>query len=352
MPAVPNLPVSVRRPLILLLAALALGAALAAACSGGDSGSDPDDVLSMNYIAGFKAQANLPFVAVYVAQDQGFFADEGLEVDIQHADFTGSHKSLILSGESDITTLPASEMLQIRANSGAPYVAVMLFGQRGDLGYVALESSGIESPADFAGRKVGVKGIIQAEFHSMLAAYNLTVDDMELVDVGFNPVVLVEEQVDVYPVFLSNEPDTLTRTLNQQINIFEAADYGVPTLGVVYVVSETFLEDETNREKLERFLRATIRAFEFAVDDPAAAIESTAKFLPEDPPADLVHERFILDTEIPNALSDLTRANGVGWFTQQQFRALTDVMLEYGALENDIDLEAALDRSFLEEIHQ
>ncbi len=341
--------VSIRTRLLLSLALIAgLAAAISVACSGDDSG----DALTMTYMAGFKEQANLPFVAVYVAEDQGFFADENLEVEIQHAGFTGAHKGLVLSGEVDITTLPASEMLQIRANTGAPYVAVMLFGQRGDFGYAVLDSSGIESPADFAGRDVGFKGIVQAEFHAMLSAHGLTTDEMNMIDVGFNPVVLVEQQVEVYPVFLSNEPDTLSRNLNQEITVFEAADYGVPTLGVVYLVSEEFLEDETNREKLTRFLRATVRAFEFSVDDPEAAIESTAKFLPEDPPPDLVHERFILDVEIENALSDLTRANGVGWFTQQQFRALTDVLLEYEALDGDIDLEAALDRSFLEDIHQ
>ncbi len=345
----PKIDISIRKPLLFLIAAVALLAAgLGVACSGDDS----DDLLSMTYMGGFVPQANLPFVAVYVAEDQGFFADEGLEVNIQHAGFTAAHKSLILAGEIDITTLPASEMLQVRANSGAPYVAVMLFGQRGDFGYAVLDSSGIESPADFAGRNVGFKGIVQSEFHAMLAAHDLTTEDMNMIDVGFNPVVLVEQQVEVYPVFLSNEPDTLTRNLNQEITVFEAADYGVPTLGVVYLVTEEFLEDETNREKLARFLRATVRAFEFAVNDPAAAIESTEKFLADDPPPDLIHERFILDTEIENALSDLTRANGVGWFTQQQFRALTQVLLEYGALENEIDVDAAIDRSFLEEIHR
>ena len=336
------------RLLLLCLAVLGLSAAaLSAAC-----GDDEPEILTMTYMAGFVHQANLPFVAVYVAEDRGYFAEEGLEVDIQSAGYSGSHKALLLAGDVDITTLPASEMLQIRANTGAPYVAVMLFGQRGDFGYAVLNSSGITSPADFAGRDVGFKGIVQSEFHAMLAAHNLATDDMNMIDVGFNPVVLVEEQVEVYPVFLSNEPDTLTRTLNQEITVFEAADYGVPTLGVVYLVSEEFLEDDTNREKLERFLRATVRGFEFAVDDPAAAIESTAKWLPDDGSADLIHERFILDTELANAQSDLTRANGVGWFTQQQFRALADVLLEYDALEHDVDIEATVDRSFLEAIHR
>lgn len=334
------------RPRMLLLAALTLialvGAALVAC------GDDEPEELTMRYMGGFRPQANLPFVAVYVAEDQGFFAEEGLTVDIAHS-ATGEHKSLLLSGDIDITTLPASEMMQLRADSDAPLVAVTLFGQRGDFGYVVLEESGITSPADFAGKLVGFKGQVQAEFLAMIHAHGLTREDMELVAVGFNPVVVVEKQVDVYPVFLSNEPDTLTRVMGADIRVFEAADEGVPTLGVVYVVAEEYLEDEQNRERVERFLRATLRAFQFALDDPAAAIESTAKFIPEE--ADLVHERFILETELANAVSPLTDENGLGWFTADQFGALQDVLLEYEAMAQAIDLDAALDRSFLEAIH-
>ena len=332
-----------RRLLLLALTALALIAAALVAC-----GDDEPDQLTMSYMGGFRPQANLPFVAVYVAEDQGFFADEGLTVEISHA-ATGEHKALILSGEIDITTLPASEMMQLRADSDAPLVAVMLFGQRGDFGYVVLEASGIESPADFAGRLVGFKGQVQAEFLAMIHAHGLTTDDLELVSTGYNPVVVAEGAIDVYPVFLSNEPDTLTRVIGVPIRVFEAADYGVPTLGVVYLVTEEFLEQEGNRDRVERFLRATLRAFQFALDDPAAAIESTRKFIPEE--ADLEHERFILDTELANAVSPLTDQNGLGWFTAEQFGALQDVLLEYDAMQNAIDLDTALDRSFLERIH-
>lgn len=331
-----------RRAAVSLVALAALIGAAVAAC-------DEDDPLTINYTAGFFAQANLPFVAVYVAQDRGFFEDENVIVNIEHAGPGGEHKAQLAAGQIDVTTLPAAEMLQVRAESGAPFVAVMLFGQRGDFGYAVLESSGIESPADFAGKIVGTKGIVQAEFLAMAAANGVREEDMEIVRTGFNPAVLAEGEVDVWPVFLSNEPDTLTRVMGQQIRVFEPADYGVPALGVAYIVTEDYLEDGDNRDALERFLRATVRAFEFALDDPAAAIESTEKFIPDD--ADLTHERFILDTELGNAVSDLTEENGVGWFTEQQFADLQDVLLEYDAMEAEVDLGAALDRSFLERIH-
>ena len=320
-----------------------LAAVFAAACGGSD------EPLTIDFTAGFVAQSNLPFVAVYVAQERGFFEDEGVIVNIEHAGFGGEHKAQLAAGQIDVTTLPAAEMLQVRAESGAPYVAVMLFGQRGDFGYAVLESSGIQSPADFAGRIVGTKGVVQAEFLAMAAANGVSEDDMEIIDTGFDPVFLTEGVVEVWPVFLSNEPDTLTRKMGQQIRVFEPADYGVPTLGVTYIVNEEFLRDGDNREALERFLRAAIRGFQFALDDPAAAIEDSFEFF--DPEADKIHERFILDTELANAVSSLTDENGLGWFTQEQFADLQAVLINYDAMEGQVDLSVALDRSFLEEIH-
>lgn len=317
------------------------------ACDGDDD-RDANERLSIEFMAGFRAQANLPFVAVYVAQAQGFFDDAGLDVTIRHAT-EGEHIRLLLSGDVDVTTLPASELLQRRADPGAPLVAVALFGQRGDLGYAVLEESEIETPRDFAGKTVGFKVVVQAEFLALLSAHGLSVDDVELVPVGFNPVVLAEGQVDVYPVFLSNEPDTLTRVIGAPVQVFEAADVGVPTLGVTYVVSEEFLGEATNREALRRFLTATMRAFEFALADPDVAIEATRAFISAD--ADLEHERFILTTELGNASSPLTEENGVGWFTLAQFQALHDLLLEFEGIEQPIVVEEAIDRSALEEVH-
>ena len=55
---------------------------LAMACSGGQQESSLEKVV---FMAGFKPQANLPFVAAYVAQEKGFFAEENLDVEIRHA---------------------------------------------------------------------------------------------------------------------------------------------------------------------------------------------------------------------------------------------------------------------------
>ena len=76
-------------------------AALAAACSSGppgdsqtDSGAEPP--VNVIFMAGFRAQANLPFVAAYAAKDQGFFSEEGLDVTIRHSSGQNEHLKLLL----------------------------------------------------------------------------------------------------------------------------------------------------------------------------------------------------------------------------------------------------------------
>src|SRR5690606_30418686 len=114
---------------------------------------------------------------------------------------------------------------------------VALFGQRGDQGYVTRADSGIESPEDLDGRSIGFKaGVVPAELHGLLRGAGLTVDDVELVSVGFDPRIFIEGGVDVYPVFLNNEPDTIRRA-GVDINIIDPHDHGVPTLGLTYLVT-------------------------------------------------------------------------------------------------------------------
>jgi len=347
--------------LLLLFAGLLLVSLPLAACGGGDDGVDAldgaadrslleslyddgqligaaqlpgrDQRAALTFMAGFRAQANLPFVAAYVAAQHGYFDQAGLDVEIRHSSGGAEHLQLLLAGEVDVTTQPTSELLQRRADPGAPLVAIALFGQTGDLGYAVRADSGIASPADFRGKIVGFKGVVQAEFRAMLHQHGLAEGDLQLVSVGFNPVVLAEGEVDVYPVFLSNEPDTLERVIGVPVRLFRAADDGVPTLGVTYVVTEDALQDAAGRDVLRRFLWATLRGLQDALADPAAAIEAARAFIAAD--ADLVHERFILDTELAGAVSDLTREHGLGWFTKEQFERLYDTLVAYGGIASE-----------------
>ncbi|WP_420628170.1 ABC transporter substrate-binding protein [Candidatus Leptofilum sp.] len=291
----------------------------------------------MTFMAGFRPQANLPFVGAYVAQEKGFFAEEGLAVTIEHSAGGGEHLQLLAAGEVQVTTQDAAVLLQRRADPGLPLVSIGLIGQRGQQAFVALADSGINAPADWAGHSVGFKGTPPPDLFALLAANGLTEADVELVNVGFDPRTLTEGLVDVYPVFKSNEPN-LIRGWGFDVVQWEAADYGVPTLGLTYVATEALIESDP--EMLQGFMNAVLRGIEYAQQNPDEAVQIVLQYAGED--ADAAHMRFMLDTELADAISP----EGYGWQTEAQWQALADMLQMYESLPGDVDVTAVFTTQF------
>ena len=330
----------------LLLAALLplLAAALLVACesdSGGSrtptpaaSAAPPDKV---TFMAGFKPQANLPFVGAYVAKEKGFFAEQNLDVEIQHVNTPGDNFKFLGLGQVQFSTADAATVIE-RAGDDPPLgiVAVALIGQRGQQGFAVRADSGIETPADWAGKRAGYKGTQPTpDFLAILNTVGVKPSDVETVKVGFEPQILTEGQVDIFPVFVSNEPDTL-RKLGYDVRVFEAAEFGAPTLGLTYVTTQDYMAQ--NPDIVLRFLKAALRGIEYARDNPDEAIDIVMQYAPQE---DRDHQRFMLETELGAAESDLTDENGIGWMTPEQWRELHDFLVEFGGIPGPLDDVAA-----------
>lgn len=308
----------------------------------------PPPVEKVTFMAGFKAQANLPFVGVYVAKERGFFREQGLEVEIQHSTGGGQHVQLLLSGDVQFTTADAANVLQRVADPGIPLVAVALIGQTGQQGWVTLADSGLDEPTDWAGKTVGYRGTVPPDLLAILKANGMTLDDVNEVNVGYQPPqLLVEGRVDVYPVFLSNEPDIIRRKLGREVNVFRASDYGMPTLGLTYVTTEDYMQEHP--ETVERFLRAVLRGITWARDNRDEAVDIVLKYASGE---EREHQRFMLDAELEAAESDVTAEHGIGWQTEEQWQSLHDALIEFGALAEPVDVNAAFYNEFLRVIYE
>jgi ABC-type nitrate/sulfonate/bicarbonate transport system substrate-binding protein len=357
-----RLPVLTGTPLSLVAALLAASVLLLVACGGDEEEvatptaatpeatsaieATPTEVKKVTFMAGYKPQANLPFVGVYVAQEKGFFEEQALEVNIQHSDGS-KHVQLLATGRIQFATGDAANVLRRRAETDIPIVAVALVGQTGQQGWVALADSGIEDPVDWVGKTVGFRNTIPPDFYAILDAGGIDPNTVKTVNVGYQPpTLLLEGRLDVYPVFLSNEPDIIRRQ-GKEVTLFQAADYGVPTLGLTYLSSEDFIASEP--DATERFLKAALRGIQYAIDHPEEAVEIVLKYASQE---DADHQRFMLDTEIEGAESEATAENGLGWQTEAQWQALADTLLEFEALEKAVDVNEAFTNQFIERIYE
>ncbi len=349
----PPIPLKVK-PLLGLIAIVAL---VAAACGGGEEApptatgsapaatATPQALTKVTFMAGFKPQANLPFVGAYVAKEKGFFEEQGLDVDIEHAQ-QQEHLQLLVAGDIQFTTADAASVLKRIADPGLDIVAIALIGQKGEQAFAVLGDSGIKSPIDWEGKTFGYKGSVPPEFLGILKAVGLSPDRVKQVRVGYDPRILTEGQVDVLAVFISNEPDTLRR-LGFDVRIFDPNDFGIPALGLTYITTRKMVEEQP--DTVERFLKAALHGIEYAMENREEAIDIVLKYAPQE---DRDHQRYMMDTEMARAVSDLTEENGLGWQTLEQWSALHDTLVEFEAIAKPIDVSQAFTDEFLKRIYK
>ncbi|TFG71581.1 MAG: hypothetical protein E4H27_04325 [Anaerolineales bacterium] len=297
---------------------------------------------SLVFMAGYKPQADLPFVGVYVAEAKGFFNGENIHVTIQHSAGRGEHLQLLVAGSVDITTQDAAVMLARIAEPGLPLVSIGLIGQNSQQAFVALESSGITALTDWIGRKIGFKGTPPPDLLALLEVAGVKEGQVELINVGFDPRVLVEGLVDVYPVYNSNEP-FIIQSWGYNLNQWNASDYGIPTMGLAYVTTPDIMTAKP--AAISAFMRAVLRGIDYAEQHPAEAVDIVLAYT--GPETDRDHMLFMLETEIKDAHSALTDQYGLGWQTTEQWQALLNTLMHFDAIAGPVDVKAAFTNQFL-----
>jgi ABC-type nitrate/sulfonate/bicarbonate transport system substrate-binding protein len=322
-----------------------LAAVIVAACGAPASAPSPAPTEKVTFMGGFKPQADLPFVAVYVAQDKGYFRDQSLEVEIQHAT-SGENVQLLATNRVQFSTGSPGDVMKRVASAGVPLVSIAQIGQRDEQSFAVRADSPIRTLKDWEGRLVGYKSTVSADYLALLQVGGVDRSKVKEVAVGFDPRVLADGRVDVYPVFTANEPDTLAR-LGVPVRLFDPTSLGVPGLGLSFVTNQQMVD--TKSDVVARFLRASLRGLADAIADRDAAIDVVMKFAPGE---DRAHQRYMLDTEIDAAQNDLTRVNGIGAMDRTRYVGLRDFLLQYGGIPKTVDVDAVFTDRFVKTLYK
>jgi ABC-type nitrate/sulfonate/bicarbonate transport system substrate-binding protein len=338
-----------RRSLLALVPG-GVATALLAACGGGSDKPAPTTeanlppIKKLTFMAGFKPQANLPFVGAYVAKEKGFFAGQRLEVEIRHAQ-SGEHLQLVLAGEVNVTTANGASVIKRNAQN-LNIVSIALIGQRSEQGFAVLDTSSIKSVKDWEGKTFGYKGSVPPEFLAITRANGVDPAKVNQVSVGFDPRILAEGKVDILPVFFSNEPGVLAAQ-GVKTRIFDPNDYGVESLGLTYISTGDQIAKDP--DGLTRFLKAALKGIDYADKNREEAVDIVMKYAPDEVRS---IQKFMMETELERAKTDLTRKNGIGWQTREQWQKNHDVLLEYKGIDKAFDVAIAFRDEFVKQVYK
>lgn len=284
---------------------------------------------------------------IFVAQDQGYFDEEKLDVDVRPPADPALVAQIVASNERDFGIFYQTDTLLAR-NEGLPIVALKAIVQRPLNSLMALKSSGITRPADLKGKKVGYPGI---EWNvkmlgTMLETDGLSLDDVETVDIGWALwETLAAGTVDaVIGAYWSHE-SILLEQKGYPVEIIYPEDYGVPQYyEMMLVTSERMIEERP--DAVERFVRAFTKGYEYGLDDPQGAIDILLELNPEQEEIEDI-ERPSIDMLTDQAwIADET--GEFGTMTAERWRSVAQFMKEQGEIDSDLDETQAWTDEYLD----
>lgn len=224
---------------------------------------------------------NPDHAAIIIAQQKGFFEKNNLLVEIIEPADPSMPPKLVAAKKADLA-VDYQPQLQMQVSEGLPLVRIATLVNSPLNSLVVLENSGINKIEDLKGKKVGysVSGFETALLDSMLKSVNLSVKDVELVNVNWSlSPSLMSKQVDaVIGAFRNFELNQL-KLENQAGIAFFPEDYGVPKYDELIVVAN---KETISQEKYKNFVKSLQEATIYLKENPEESWKAFVSYKPKE----------------------------------------------------------------------
>ncbi|WP_386679250.1 ABC transporter substrate-binding protein [Loktanella sp. R86503] len=251
---------------------LMTAATLAFAATGAQA-QDSDVTLQLQWVT------QSQFAGYYVAQDKGFYEEEGLNVTILPGGPDIAPPQVLAGGGADVMLNWMPSALAAR-EKGLPVVNIAQPFKTSGLMLTCWKDTGITSVEDFKGKTIGVWFFgNEYPFLSWMSQAGISTDGGEdgvtVLKQGFNVDPLLQRQADCISTMTYNEyGQVLDAGVNpDELVTFKYEDQGVATLEDGMYVLEESLNDPAFVEKMVKFVRASMKGWKYAEENAAEAAQ-------------------------------------------------------------------------------
>lgn len=321
-----------------LLLTTALLAVFIAACGSASAPAEPTELTQIRLPMGYIP--NIQYAPYYVAVEKGYFAEAGIQLEFDYS-FETDGVALVGAGNLPFSVVSGEQVPMARAQ-GLPVVYIAAWYKDYPVSVVAKTETGIASPADLVGKKVGLPGLFGANyigFVALLHANELSENDLSLNSIGFNQVeALATDQEEAIVGYTANEPIQLAAQ-GYEVNEIRVADY-VSLASNGLLTSEMMLEE--NPALVRSMVAAFLQGIEYAAAHPDEAYEISKKYVENLAEADEAVQKQILATSI-----EFWQLEQLGYSDPQAWENMNTVLFEMGLIPEKIDISAAYSNEFL-----
>lgn len=288
------------------------------------------------------------FAGYYVALDKGWYKEEGIDLTIIPGGPDQDAINLVVGGTRDFGTALLAD-LTVAVQNKKPVIGIAQIQQQNGLLLLAKKSSGIQTPKDFTGKKVGVwLGNWEAQFDALMVKQGVAPDQFSLVSQGYSMKPFIDGELDVASAMVYNEYySVLESGINKEdLNVINYADYDLDFPGDTLFTTKTTAEQ--NPDLCIGMVRASLKGWQYAIEHPEEAVEIVLKY--DQTGVQTQKHQMSMMAEIAKLVQ--VQGRQVGHSDETVLQRTIDTLLEVGILKGVVQPSDVMTNEFWNEVQK
>ena len=288
----------------------------------------------------------------FVARDQGFYAQEGLEVEIQEGSGSTTVAQLVAGSNSPVAYVDAATMMRGVTN-GMPIKAVGVTLQQSPMAFIyRADAARPTKISEIKGSRIALTAgdASLTIFTAFMGKVGMKLEDVQMITVanpqGKEQAVLNKQADALLGYFMDQGPRMQLQTGVKMgwTRLYDMA--GVTTLSSAIIVNNNWLKDAKNQDLLRRFLRASQRGWQHSFDNRAEAADIFRKAAPV-----FTQEIALLEVEGTMSIirTERTKGKAIGVSDIGDWRDTQDLLSKFAKLTPQADLNTYFTNEYLSE---
>jgi len=285
---------------------------------------------------------SVQFGGSYIAQDRGWWAEAGLDVSLQQGGPNAPVEPPVVSGAA-LMGISAADYTAAAVSEGAPFKIIGVAMQNNPFAIASLAGNPVNTPADLEGKRIGMAVANTPVLQALCSLNDVDINQIEIIPTQYSPQPLVAGEVDCLLCWATDLPVAMTIQGVDNVTML-MADHGYAVHSQTYIVTEDSLANR--REEIVALMTGEVRGWGAYRTDTDAAADLTMGMFP-DAGLDLATQKLQAERQVPLMFSELTDANGFGWWTDETVAANIETL---GLLGRTVTADL-WDRSILDAIY-
>jgi NitT/TauT family transport system substrate-binding protein len=286
------------------------------------------------------------YTPLFVALDRGYYAAEGLDVDLAQGSGAETVVQLIGNGTDKVAYGPATVAAEA-ASRGLPVMVVAVYMPKVPIGLISFPDVPLRTPKDLEGKTLGVS--IGETFANMLVPFARInhVDLTKVKKIQLNNSVLfsqfINRKIDVMSMYLNDQLPLLEKRIGVKFNTINVADFGLSLLGQGFLVNDDFAK--AHPEMIVKMLRATAKGYADTFKDPQTALQIMRKHMTGKIDPDVMAAQL----KATLAATAVPKGKPLGWQDKALWQANLDLLKQTGRIKDIKALSVYYTNRFLQQ---